>query len=239
MNNQKATNGLLIVLILLVLGFGGYYLYQNSQPGSDDLVTPTEDTDSDPTNDPQNADEDSDDTSDDPNTDDSDNESPATDSSKWTGYEDPVLGFSLEYPEDIFDAEPQGRGVDGGGVLIVAPDHSVPSDFSGQNPDKRQNLSIKFTVENKSMKMAIAGRDLQTLSSIPFNQAGHQGKLFLLGAEGINVQYGFLVIDANRTMVVEFNYYDKSVFGEASAEDFTREQQIEIFYAVLATLRIE
>lgn len=236
MNNQKATNGLLIILILLVLGFGGYYLYQNSQPTNDDLVTPIEDSDT--ADDSQNSDEDTDDVSDDPNTDnEDDNTPPAKD--EWTGYEDQVLGFSLEYPQDIFDAEPQGRGVDGGGVLIVAPDHSVPSDFSGENPDKRQNLSIKFTVENKSMKMAIAAKELQALGSIPFDQAGHRGKLFLLGAEGLNVQYGFLVIDANRTMIVEFHYYDKSVFGEADPNDFTMEQQIEIFYAVLKTLRIE
>ena len=237
MSNQKATNSLLIILILAVLGFGGYYLSSQNSKTPTAPVAPTNNTDT--TTPPPVT---TNNVSDKPNTSNPpvvDNTQKPPVQSTWATYEDQVLGFAVEYPQDIFDAEPQGRAVDGGGVLLVAPEHSVPSDFSGQNPEKRQNLSIKFTVENISMKMAIAAKQLQNLESIPFNQANHKGKLFLLGAEGLNVQYGFLVINENRTMIVEFHYYDKSVFGSAKADDFNMEQQIEIFYSVLSNLDIQ
>lgn len=231
MNTKKHTNKLLIILIIVILAFIGLYLYKNSPTAPPATsVVPTE-TITAPTPSETNSN-----ISDKPNTGKEEEKSPAKENT-WVSYEDPGLGFSLEYPQDIFDAEPQGRGVEGGGVLLVAPDHSVPSDFSGLYPEKRQNLSVKFTVESQSMKMAIAKKQLQNLESIPFNKANHNGKIFILGAEGLNVQYGFLVLDENTTMVVEFHYYDKSVFGEASADDFTMEQQIEIFYAVIDTLK--
>lgn len=229
MTERNTTNFLLVVLIALVVGFGGYFLYQNSlrETVKEEPVDAQDDVQEDEI---------------------ADDEAEVSEGkSNWAKYSSEEGHFTFEYPTDVFKLnEMQDR-------FQLMSDQFVYN-LQGEGEGKYY-FSIRFTVQSQPDTMletintyvgsmseeAFPGGTLESFRVIPalsdnFNVAGREGYKFMLGVEGYNEILGFLPLDRNRTLVIEFNYFDNESFGRTE-DDYTMEQQIQIFYSVIDTLK--
>lgn len=236
--SRNAINIFLIILIV-VAGFGGYMLYQDLQESEQDRIE-RDDSDEDGGDEVNEQDENA------PDEDVAPSDEPGP-KGEWQKYSSEEGKFTFEFPTDIFRLDDVQDG-------FQLRSSQYVYDLRGEGDDKYY-FSMNFNYEAGGMlevMKSYLGEDFEevfpggTLASFKvtpgfsmnFDEGGRPGYAVTMGVEGYYKRYGFLPINKQKTLVIEFNYYDNEAFGRTE-DDYNLEQQMQIFYSILDTLKFE